>query len=259
MPRTTPEIRSVKARAIVVPLKRLLKNAFGVFEAAPLVLIDVATDQGDGNSADDQFAAALQPQCRNERDWETRRKKDENGGKALTPAQKQEVEGRYQYCMTNPRTAGFYQTAEDAGEKKPQIWIHRNRETATTRLHESLHAYANPDVARKLPHFASEGMTEYFTRQIALRKNLAISPSYDGPFNAIQEFSARFGEDTLKQVYFQGQLSLICKNLVERFGEERLTSVDQFESIAYGLALIGRTPDPERWTIAASLPDGVGA
>ena len=46
MPRTTPEIRSVKARAIVVPLKRLLKNAFGVFEAAPLVLIDVATDQG---------------------------------------------------------------------------------------------------------------------------------------------------------------------------------------------------------------------
>jgi len=46
MARTTPEIRSVKARAIVVPLKRLLKNAFGVFEAAPLVLIDVATDQG---------------------------------------------------------------------------------------------------------------------------------------------------------------------------------------------------------------------
>ena len=46
MARATPEIRSVKARAIVVPLKRLLKNAFGVFEAAPLVLIDVATDQG---------------------------------------------------------------------------------------------------------------------------------------------------------------------------------------------------------------------
>jgi mandelate racemase len=46
MPRTTPEIRSVKARAIVVPLKRLLKNAFGVFEAAPLVLIDIDTDQG---------------------------------------------------------------------------------------------------------------------------------------------------------------------------------------------------------------------
>jgi mandelate racemase len=46
MARTTPEIRSVKARAIVGPLKRPVKNAFGIIEAAPLVLIDVATDQG---------------------------------------------------------------------------------------------------------------------------------------------------------------------------------------------------------------------
>ncbi len=46
MPKTTPAIRGVTARAIVVPLKRPLKNAFGVFEAAPLVLIDVASDQG---------------------------------------------------------------------------------------------------------------------------------------------------------------------------------------------------------------------
>jgi hypothetical chaperone protein len=38
----------------------------------------------------------------------------------------------------------------------------------------------------------------------------------------------------------------------ERFGEGRLTSADQFESIAYGLALIGHTPDPDRWTVAAA-------
>ena len=42
----TPTIRSVKARAVTTPLKRPLKNAFGVFVSAPLVLIDVATDQG---------------------------------------------------------------------------------------------------------------------------------------------------------------------------------------------------------------------
>jgi mandelate racemase len=46
MSRTTPAIRGVKARAIVVPLKRPVKNAFGIIEAAPLVLIDVETDQG---------------------------------------------------------------------------------------------------------------------------------------------------------------------------------------------------------------------
>jgi hypothetical chaperone protein len=36
----------------------------------------------------------------------------------------------------------------------------------------------------------------------------------------------------------------------ERFGDERLSSADQFESIAYGLALIGHSPDPDRWTAA---------
>jgi mandelate racemase len=43
---TPPAIRSVKARAVIAPISRPVKNAFGVIEAAPLVLIDVATDQG---------------------------------------------------------------------------------------------------------------------------------------------------------------------------------------------------------------------
>jgi mandelate racemase len=42
----TATIRSVKARAVVAPIARPVKNAFGVIEAAPLVLIDVVTDQG---------------------------------------------------------------------------------------------------------------------------------------------------------------------------------------------------------------------
>ena len=46
MSTTTPTIRSVRARAVVAPISRPVKNAFGVIEAAPLVLIDVTTDQG---------------------------------------------------------------------------------------------------------------------------------------------------------------------------------------------------------------------
>jgi mandelate racemase len=42
----TPIIRSVTARAVDVPISRPVKNAFGVIGSAPLVLIDVATDQG---------------------------------------------------------------------------------------------------------------------------------------------------------------------------------------------------------------------
>jgi mandelate racemase len=46
MSATIPTIRSVKARGVVAPIARPVKNAFGVIEAAPLVLIDVVTDQG---------------------------------------------------------------------------------------------------------------------------------------------------------------------------------------------------------------------
>src|ERR1700739_4878893 len=46
MSKSTPSIKSVKARAVVTPMSRPVKNAFGVIDVAPLLLIDVATDQG---------------------------------------------------------------------------------------------------------------------------------------------------------------------------------------------------------------------
>ncbi|WP_076857762.1 enolase C-terminal domain-like protein [Bradyrhizobium mercantei] len=46
MSQTVAAIRGVKARSVVVPLKRPVKNAFGVIDSGPLVLIDVETDQG---------------------------------------------------------------------------------------------------------------------------------------------------------------------------------------------------------------------
>ncbi len=46
MSKTAPAIRSVTARAVVVPLKRPVETALGAFTTGPLVLIDVETDQG---------------------------------------------------------------------------------------------------------------------------------------------------------------------------------------------------------------------
>ena len=46
MSQSVPAIRGVRARAVVAPISRPVKNAFGVIEAAPLVLIDIMTDQG---------------------------------------------------------------------------------------------------------------------------------------------------------------------------------------------------------------------
>ena len=46
MDKSNLTIRSVRARALDAPISRPVKNAFGVIRSAPLVLIDVATDQG---------------------------------------------------------------------------------------------------------------------------------------------------------------------------------------------------------------------
>ncbi len=60
----------------------------------------------------------------------------------------------------------------------------------------------------------------------------------------------------VEKVFLTGGTSFVpaVRNLfVERFGNERLMSADQFESIAYGLALIGRSPDPDMWVAAESV------
>ena len=55
------------------------------------------------------------------------------------------------------------------------------------------------------------------------------------------------------KVFLTGGSSFVpaVRNLFAgRFGSERLLSADQFESIAFGLALIGRDPDRDRWFTA---------
>jgi hypothetical chaperone protein len=60
--------------------------------------------------------------------------------------------------------------------------------------------------------------------------------------------------EEIERVFLTGGTSFVpaIRHLfVERFGEGRLTSADQFESIAYGLALIGQTEEPGRWAVTA--------
>ena len=63
---------------------------------------------------------------------------------------------------------------------------------------------------------------------------------------------ARLGEDQIDRVFLTGGTSFVpaIRNLfVDRFGAERLVSTEQFRSIAYGLALIGKEADRERWAV----------
>jgi hypothetical chaperone protein len=59
--------------------------------------------------------------------------------------------------------------------------------------------------------------------------------------------------EQIERVFLTGGTSFvpaIRRLFVERFGESCLMSADQFESIAYGLALIGQTEEPGRWAVA---------
>ena len=73
---------------------------------------------------------------------------------------------------------------------------------------------------------------------------------------------ARITAREVEKVFLTGGTSFVPavrRLFAERFGNERLMSGDQFESIAYGLALIGHSPDPDRWTVAGGLESRTGA
>ena len=66
--------------------------------------------------------------------------------------------------------------------------------------------------------------------------------------------SAGLRADQVDKVFLTGGTSFVPavqRLFVERFGAGRLTSADQFESIALGLALIGLTENPGEWAVAA--------
>jgi hypothetical chaperone protein len=79
-----------------------------------------------------------------------------------------------------------------------------------------------------------------------------IAPDVARIAAAVDEAMTRagVGPERIDRVFLTGGTSFvpaIRRLFTERFGEERLTSADQFESIAYGLALIGQGEDPGRW------------
>lgn len=66
--------------------------------------------------------------------------------------------------------------------------------------------------------------------------------------------AAKIAPRDVEKVFLTGGSSFVPavqRLFGERFGADKLTSADQFESIAYGLALIGQTDNPDQWAIAA--------
>ncbi|MCA0404751.1 MAG: Hsp70 family protein [Proteobacteria bacterium] len=72
----------------------------------------------------------------------------------------------------------------------------------------------------------------------------------------VDEVLAKSGvaADDVEKVFLTGGTSFVPAVqalFAERFGAEKLTAADQFESIAQGLALIGLSENPDQWAFAA--------
>jgi hypothetical chaperone protein len=79
-----------------------------------------------------------------------------------------------------------------------------------------------------------------------------IAPDVERIGATLDEALARAGvaPEAIDRVFLTGGTSFvpaIRRMFADRFEEARLTSAEQFESIAYGLALIGQGEEPERW------------
>lgn len=66
--------------------------------------------------------------------------------------------------------------------------------------------------------------------------------------------AAGVAPDAVEKVFLTGGTSFVPAVqalFAARFGREKITAADQFESIAQGLALIGLSENPEQWAVAA--------
>lgn len=108
-------------------------------------------------------------------------------------------------------TAAFYERDSNA------IQVHAKRDTPETLLHEVLHALSH-ERTQELGHYAMEGMTELFTRRVALKrkwrkgeKPIYLGGHYDLPYDAVQELAIAVGEDAIASAYFGGNLKALCE------------------------------------------------
>jgi hypothetical protein len=85
-----------------------------------------------------------------------------------------------------------------------RVYVCTSRRRPDTVLHEALHLYTSPQW--QMPQRVNEGTTEYFTRQIADRHNLAIAGSYPCSYKAIASLVSVIHEDPLQKAYFRGDV-----------------------------------------------------
>ena len=88
-----------------------------------------------------------------------------------------------------------------------------------TCIHEGLHFYSIHD-GEQLQRRFNEGVTEYFTKKKAASVGLESADiAYQQEVKIISQIADRFGEDSLKKAYFQGEINALKTVIDGQLGE----------------------------------------
>jgi hypothetical protein len=101
----------------------------------------------------------------------------------------------------------------DRSTTLPTVWIHRDRQDPDTLIHEGLHLYSDPTFKQETAKPIDEGVTEYFTREIAEAQKIKITHAYEAEYRqivALVEALGPGGEEILRAAYFEGRTAELC-------------------------------------------------
>jgi hypothetical protein len=99
-------------------------------------------------------------------------------------------------------------------DKNGKVWIHKDRGNPATMIHEGVHKYA-ADALIKSSQPLNEGVTEYFTRLVADKANLAKGRrNYQQNYECAKALAELAGEEALAKAYFDGDIDQL-KNTVD--------------------------------------------
>ena len=110
-----------------------------------------------------------------------------------------------------PNVAAFV----DRSTNPPTVWLHKDRQYTDVVLHEAMHVYSDPAIRTSLDSpgadgtlHVNEGITEYFSRQIAEDQLLrGTANAYSDEVDEVRALVEVCGEDVLRRAYFQGDIA----------------------------------------------------
>lgn len=87
-----------------------------------------------------------------------------------------------------------------------KVWVHKDRGNPATVIHEGIHKYSDDALIKKSQPL-NEGMTEYFTRVVAGKENLAKGRrNYQENYQASKALAELVGDKALCDAYFGGDI-----------------------------------------------------